>query len=251
VFILLGIHPQHLKQASPSNENFQLGWNEFTCNEYFERKKMTNILPPSKITMKIATGIVFLFLINNLYSQTVAEKIDTSNYYNHYIFAINDGKKMKGSPIETKWLEIIDAIPIIVKELEQAGFDELYEFALYKLPNGQHVVLSVYSRKSKFGILYITGHNMTPNKIDRRNLTQKGQTGVDYVEIEQTSSGSSNFIKINSLPSNIYVLNENCYWFQNTKNKAMVARLVSRDDIIKILKQDVQAISQKVKDNTH
>lgn len=63
---------------------------------------------------------------------------------------------------------------------------------------------------------------------------------VQNIEWEQTFNGKANFVKIKSLPPNIYILNENCYFFQSTDNVANNERLITKEDAINILRKDIQ-----------
>jgi len=188
--------------------------------------------------------ILFAFLLvgNFTIGQTNYDKIDTSNYYNYY----SNGENIKGKVLTTEWLQLIDVAPVIMEELINAGYEWLNDFALYKIDSGKYVILVSYSRKSNFGFLYIQGHNAIPDKENRKELTEKKEKGVDYIVCEETPKGEANFIKIENIPKNIFVLNENCYWYQYTKNPDDNNNLVTKEIAIKILKQDIRDRLAKV-----
>lgn len=76
-------------------------------------------------------------------------------------------------------------------------------------------------------------------------MIQTGHNDVDYVSCEETPSGNANFIKIKKLPENVFVLTENCYWFQYTDNQRDNEILVTKEIALKILRQDIKAYLAK------
>jgi len=195
--------------------------------------------------MKIKCSIVFVLLANFAFAQKdLNAKIDSSNYYKHFVF---NNSSVKGGNLTTHWLNITEVVPIIVEELELGGFEWIYTYPLYKLNTGQNIVLSTYCRKSKFGYIFIDGHNVFPDKKDRV-INNRYQTllKVDYSQCEETSSGNPNFIKIKKLPSNIFILSEDCYWYQTTDNKEDDTILVTKEIATKILREDIRSYFHKV-----
>ena len=71
--------------------------------------------------------------------------------------------------------------------------------------------------------------------------------GADYSSCEETPSGEPNFVKIRKLPKNVFVLNENCYWYQYTGNVEDNKSLLTKETAFKILRQDVKKYLTKVK----
>ena len=149
-------------------------------------------------------------------------------------------KKIKGNGLTTNWLRLDDAVPIMLEELKKAGFEWLYDRTIYKLKNGQHINISAYSRKSNIGFLYIGGHDMFPSKDHRNILFQKDNLKIDFVECEETYSGEAEFVKIKEIPSNIFVLKEDCYFFQYSDNLEDNKILVTKEIAIEILRQDIR-----------
>ena len=162
-------------------------------------------------------------------------KIGISNYYNFL-----SPKNLKGNSLTTDWLRLDDVVPIMLEEFKKAGYDWLYDRTIYKLKNGQHINISAYSRKNNIGFLYIEGHEMFPSKSHRNILFQKDNSKVHYVECEETYSGDADFVKIKEIPTNIFVLKEDCYFFQYTDNKEDNKVLVTKEIAIDILRQDLR-----------
>ena len=129
----------------------------------------------------------------------------------------------------------------MVEELKNAGYEWIYDRTIYKLENGQRINISAYSRKSNVGFLYIQGHGIFPNKNDRKILFQKDNSHVNYVECEETFSGEADFIRIQRIPPNVFVLKEDCYFFQYTDNREDDKVLVTKAIAEKILRQDLRA----------
>ena len=186
--------------------------------------------------------IIFISQIAN--GQTdINTQIDTSNYYNYY----SNGKNLKGQGPTTSWLTLNEVVPVIMDELKTAGHDWLYDYKLFKVSPEHYIVLAAYSRKSNFGFLYIQGHEAFPSKEHRKNLTQNKLLGADYSSCEETPSGEPNFIKIKKLPKNVFVLNENCYWYQYTDNQEDNISLLTKETAFKILRDDIKKYLIKAK----
>lgn len=71
-------------------------------------------------------------------------------------------------------------------------------------------------------------------------LFQKDNSNVEYMSCEQTFSGDVNCMKIKSLPANIYILHENCYFFQSSNNPDDNEILITKEDALDMLRQDIQ-----------
>jgi hypothetical protein len=209
-----------------------------SCLQYYQ----TEFYSRTNMKYKLLALIIFVGQIS--FGQTdINTIIDTSNYYNYF----SNGKNLKGQGPTTSWLTLNEVVPVIMDELEKAGHDWLYDYSLFKVATGQDIVLAAYSRKSNFGFLYIQGHEIFPSKDHRKHLTQNDLLGADYSSCEETPSGEPNFIKIKKLPKNVFVLNENCYWYQYTDNIEDNKSLVTRETAFKILRQDVKKYLKKVK----
>lgn len=190
--------------------------------------------------MKIKFSIALIFLVHIVFSQEDGnKKIDSKNYYSYYL--AKDTPLLKGQNLTTHWLSIEEVVPIITEELKLAKFEFVYEHSLYKLSNNQNIVLSVYCRQFNFGYLFIEGHSVFPKK-EQRLINNRYRTllNIDYSQCEETFSGHPNFIKIKKLPSNIFILSEDCYWYQTTNNKEDNNVLVTREIAINILREDIR-----------
>ncbi len=188
-------------------------------------------------------ALVFFFYQTSFGQTDVNNKIDTSNYYNYY----SNGGTLKGQGPTTSWLTLNEVVPVIMDELEKAGHHWLYDYSLFKVAPGQYVILAAYSRKSNFGFLYIQGHEVFPIKAHRKHLTQNDLLTADYSSCEETPSGNPNFVKIKKLPKNVFVLNENCYWYQYTNNIDDNKSLVTKQTALKILREDIKKYLTNVK----
>ncbi|MCL9807054.1 hypothetical protein NAT51_16080 [Flavobacterium amniphilum] len=190
--------------------------------------------------MKNYVMLIFLILgLTMSYGQN--NNINSSNYYDYYLdFPAKKKKGLQGKTLTTNWLRLNEVIPIIIEELKKAGYKGIHTNELVKINNEQSIIIPVYSKKSNFGFLYIEIHAAIPNKKHRIERTQKESMGVDYIYWKELPTGESVPIKVEKLPENIFVLNENCYWYQYTENPVDQKQLVSKDDAYKILIEDIK-----------
>ena len=161
----------------------------------------------------------------------------------HFAFSQNNGitsdnyydflKKSGGKPITTNWLRRTEIVPIIQDELEKYGFKNSFEYELYKLDNEQFIVLEIYNVNFNFGFVYKTGHYAQPEETHRTEKTNYEITYFNHL-------GELSRDVIDDLPNNIYILNENCYWYQYENDKYEKNDFVNREVIIEILKSDIQ-----------
>lgn len=193
--------------------------------------------------MKNILSFLFLLIAVSTFAQ---KQVTAENYYDYFIKGpATSVKGAVGNTLTTNWLRENEVVPIIMEELKNAGYEWLYDYSLFQISDNQYIVLSAYCRKSNFGFLYITGHAAFPNKSHRVNLTQKADRGVDYMMCTETVSGEPKWVKIETLPENVFVLNENCYWYQYTDNPKDNEIFFSREDAIKILRADIKAYLAK------
>ena len=80
-----------------------------------------------------------------------------------------------------------------------------------------------------------------------KHLTQNDLVGADYSSCEETPSGKPNFVKIKKLPKNVFVLNENCYWYQYSNNPEDNKSLLTKETAFRILRIDIKTYLSKVK----
>jgi len=191
--------------------------------------------------MKISQLLIFIFFAQFTFGQNAFKnKIDSSNYYDYFANGNSQGT------ITTARLSKAEATPIILDELEKAGFKWLSDNSLYKLPSGQYIVLTAYCRKSNFGFLYAEGFPMMPTKATRgKNLDQLYKNAL-YTQVEYGPNDEANFVSLKTLPSNILMLAQNSYWYQYSDNQKDNDSLVTKDVAIKILRQDIQKLIEGI-----
>lgn len=156
--------------------------------------------------------------------------IDTSNYYKYY---------NEGVGLFTNNLNKSEVVPIIVEEFEHAGIKYSRGNVLFKLKNGQYIVLAALGDQPKIGIAYITGHFADVNLKDRNSGTEVTQR-VD----NEIGEADIYAIKVEDLPDYIYTLTENSYWYQygNGKIDTTGLELVTKDVAIRLLRMDIKKI---------
>ena len=82
---------------------------------------------------------------------------------------------------------------------------------------------------------------MIPSKATRQPrgfLLTNGK--YEYVQSAGTVTGDNEFVKIRKVPSNIIMLGEDWYWYQYTENPSDSKYLLIKEDIIRVLRQDIQ-----------
>ncbi len=177
--------------------------------------------------------LVLLIIVLHVYLLGAQNKeISIENYYNHYT---------TGESLTTNWLRRNEIVPIIIEELQRYGFEDNFEYKLYKLKNEQFIVLDVYNEKDNFGFVYKTGHSSIPKSEHRENHIQYT---ITYNDVTGKSSGRIDVI----LPKNIYLLDENWYWYQYQSEKNETNNFINRTTIIKILRNDINIILANYKD---
>jgi hypothetical protein len=187
--------------------------------------------------MKPSIILILIFHFSTLmFSQN---RVDTSNYYDYY----STKKNLEGDQIKTKWLKEIEVAQIVSEEMEKSGYEWISNFRIVKVDTGQFVVSICYSEKSRFGFAYEGIHGAIMHKKDKYiKSNYKKMTGYDYVEKIVSIDGKSDFIKIKNLPNNLYLIKEDLYWYQESNNKRDNKTLVSKEEIIDILRQDIRYI---------
>lgn len=174
--------------------------------------------------------------------------INNHNYYDYYVgpTSMKGGMvgpidKLKSRRLGTNWLRQEDITPILVEEMKKAGYDEVYANRLYRLDSAQYVVLAASSYNSNVGFLYSEGHSAFPSKETRQPRALLLTNGkFEYVQAAGTVTGDNEFIKIRKVPSNIFILAEDWYWYQYTDNSSDNKYLLTKEDIIRVLRQDIQ-----------
>lgn len=178
--------------------------------------------------MKIISSILLIVISNVCYCQNNT-KINTSNYY--------DYSNMFGT---IAYLHDYEVAPIIKDEIIKAGYDYPATNQLMKVQDGQYITLTIYEYRLKFGFLYIQGHHIPLNKNDRKFLLNKTNSALQYAQTEINADKTVGYTKINRLPDNIFVLDENCYWYYSDSKDVSSNSVVSKSTIIEILRQDIR-----------
>lgn len=179
----------------------------------------------------IISFLLFILLVQNATSQN----IDNSNYYK---FQNNTGK--------TNWLRINEATPIILDELLKNGipYHMINVGELLKINDTLRLVLTVSFRLNEkmYGFVYERNHIGALEEKHRDFL--KTSSKQSYTQIETSITGKGKSTKIDSLPSNVFLLKQTCYWYQyGVKN---VDYSVSKTVIENILRQDVRDYLNKL-----
>lgn len=198
-------------------------------------------------------SILLLALAFNANAQNIESKIDTSNYYDFYIRYAGSGCFYAGNPtsslqltgkqITTAWLSTLEVTPIIIEELELAGYQYPAYNAILKLDSNQVLLLNTYCDREKFGILYLQGHDAEVSPKHRQIKTPLHlRPGIAYVEKVFNTSGNAEFLQLKSLPSNVLRLSENCYWYQFTDSDKDQKKMINKDLAIKLLRSDIRAL---------
>jgi TonB family protein len=182
--------------------------------------------------------ITLIIITHGFLSLAQNEEITSDNYYG---FRDSLTTESPFESISTAWLSRSEVVPIILEELNRSGFEWNFVYKLYKLENGQYIILDVYCEKDNFGFVYKTGHYAIPEAKHRRDT-------IDYsISYNNQDGSSSGNIEV-ELPNNIYLLNENWYWYKYISNKEEDHTFVDRAAIINILRNDIREILAKYKD---
>jgi hypothetical protein len=80
--------------------------------------------------------------------------VDNHNYYARF-YQPGTGAKLKGKVLTTYWLREYEVVPILLEELQRAGFEWVVSSRLYRLDTARYVVLAAYSQKANLGFLYV------------------------------------------------------------------------------------------------
>jgi hypothetical protein len=174
-------------------------------------------------------------------------KINADNYYS-YFKDYNDMTKLKVEKLGTGRLTEFEIAKVLREEMKLAGFEWLNDFQIIRIDNEKYITSICYSEKSKFGFVLETIFEAIPDKKNRdvKSLC-KESNGYDYGEKILNLNGESTFIKIETLPENLYLIKQDIYWFQTTENNEINKTLVTRDIAIEILRTDVKNILKLIK----
>ena len=199
--------------------------------------------------MKIKFLVFLLFWTCTAIGQSdLNNTFDSSNYYNHYFMFNNPN--IKGTNLTGEWVQIEDALPIIIEEIKNLGCDSLIKDILIQIDTSKYISLSVYCKQLNFGVLYTQDHDAIP-KIQHRKNRLKDEYFQVFSKINGEAPigkdkllpliGKDKLLLLTKLPENVILLTQNCYWFQSTGNKKDDKYLVTKDVALRILRQDIKA----------
>jgi len=178
--------------------------------------------------MKHWLTIIFIFLAITSFGQNNSVTIDTSNYYDYARKVVN-----------LDWLRTSDAVPILIDEIKKAGFSYAYINVgqLLKINDTTRLVLTVsFSHDIKFGFVYEDNHGIPLTKNDRDFMSS--ELPVGYSQVEKDSNGKTKFMRVKTLPTNVFLLKQTCYWYEYDYAKKKIT--VSKDIAENILRQDIR-----------
>ena len=187
----------------------------------------------------------FLFLFGLVVGVTFHARgqqptVDNHNYYARF-YQPGASVKLKGKVLTTYWLREHEVVPILLEELQRAGFEWVASSRLYRLDSARYVVLTAYSQKANLGFLYVGGHDAFPSPAHRQQRGIDLTFGhFDYQQVVTNTVGENGWMRIKKLPDNILLLAENWYWYQATDNPADNQALLTREDILRVLRQDIR-----------
>ena len=181
--------------------------------------------------MKLRLFTIALLIGHFSFAQSSSDNsINNKNYYNHF-------QDIKGHSIN--WLRSSDAIPTIIDELLKNGiaYHTISVGQLLKINDTTRFVATVSFRKGdkEYGFLYEATHGIPLNRKDRDFLTDKKKG--HFVQAEKDIVNGVDFMRIDPLPDNIFLLRQTCYWFQFDKNGTKYN--VTKDVAKNILRQDI------------
>jgi hypothetical protein len=175
--------------------------------------------------------------------------ITNHNYYDFYVGPtsmkgdlVGPIDKLKSRKLGTGWLRWEEITPILVDEMMKAGYDQVYSNKLFHIDSTHYVLLAALSMRGPMvGFVYAEGHAMFPKASDRQPGHQlMGEGKAEYVQLVSTPANKAEFITIRKLPANLLALQENWYWYQYTDNLSDNKYLLTKEDIIRVLRADIQ-----------
>jgi hypothetical protein len=161
-------------------------------------------------------------------AQTAAA-IDNTNYYKYSNVRSN-----------LNWIRACDAVPIIIDELikDNIAYHTISVGDLTKINDSTRFVITVAFKKGdkKYGFIYEATHGLPLDPKDRDFLTDRKK--AYYIQAEEKDYDHMNFMRIDPLPNNIFLLKQTCYWFQFDANGTKYP--VSKEIAKSILQQDIR-----------
>jgi len=176
--------------------------------------------------------IVYSFLFFAVSSKS--QIIDNKNYY--------DYSSSSGS---INWLRPSDAVPVIIDQLlkKNIAYHTISIGDLIEINDSAKIVSTVSFELNgkRYGFIFETSHSIPLNPKHRDFL--KNDTQITFQTEFDIDGNFKSSKEINPLPKNIFLLKEDCYWYQYGDNKN---NPVSKDVIQQILRQDIDEYLKRI-----
>lgn len=191
---------------------------------------------------KIKLYILLLLCSLSIKAQDI--KIDSTNYFDFYDYTAH----YKNSDVKSFGLTRTMIIDIVSDEMQKLGFKGISTFRIIKIEEGKYITSICYSDKSNCGFLFDGIYETEYNQEDRnwKSLNKK-YSGYDYIERIISLDGSHKFVNIKEVPNNLYILKMNDYWYQQSTNPEKNKKLVSKEFIESLLREDVRSFLKNKK----
>ena len=191
---------------------------------------------------------LFTFLLISFCCRLYAQNqfFDSTNYFDHFYDGGNN-PKIKGKKLKISWLNIEDAKKVMIELFEKQKLDSFVENKLFEIDSGKYLFLTFYFPTAEFGILYTQDHIGYPMPTKRKPIFQDEYFRI-YSEVEGDKPlGKEKILKLNHIPENIIIVNQNYYWYEDTGNRGDDKYLVTKEVAIRILQEDLKSYFAKVK----
>lgn len=179
--------------------------------------------------------MLLLFCGLSSYAQDI--KIDSTNYCNFY----NDTAHYKDSDIKSFHLTETMIIDIVHDEMIKLGYKWISTFSIIKIDSNNYITSICYSDKSNCGFVLENMTELLPSQQNRNIVSlNKRINGYDYGEKIISINGGYDFVKIKEIPKNLHILKMADYWFQTSSNEEKNKKLVSKEFVLELLREDVR-----------
>jgi len=194
--------------------------------------------------IKLRTIITLTFLIS--VSSISFAQINHLNYY----------QKFTKSPLSyIDWLRISDAVPIIIDELKNYGFNSAFIHigSIVEADNETKFIthVSYEHNDTTIAFIYLEGHSITISKKYRESMLNqaelKNQMRISNFRVSRNYQNSKDVQIIKTWPKNIIVLDENCYFFEEDGYDKKIRYPLSKEVITDILRHDIRHFLKELK----
>ena len=220
----------------------------FTNNNYLGRKYAVRQVGVSassqplgdtqkEIMMKLTIILLFSFTLG--FSQ---QNINRDNYYT-FFKDYEDYRKLGVKDLTTSHLSEFTIAQILYSEMKKAGFEWLNNYRIINVQDDKYIISICYSEKQKVGFVFEGSFAMIPEE-STKNFKSMSRKDGDYDCSEKIilNDGKSQFVKIENMPTNLFIIKHDLYWFQSTENEEVNKKLVSKEIITEIFKQDIRDV---------